>query len=372
MGIMIAQDRPGIFTAHLLLPLDVDSDTIESYEAVYTVLGASGEKYPIKIDEILVRSTYRPNVVVASQYTGPKKHIFIAGDAAHQNLPTGGYGMNMGLIDAVNIGWKLAMVIHGYGGPGLLESFEQERRPVALMSVERSAVHMSVHMGMKDVIGPDGAYLNSDDERGAEVRKRIEKHYWNDAENHDFGVIMGYIYRSGIVLPDESSPELAFAPERYSPSTCPGHRAPHVFLKNGHAIYDLYGDYFTLVDFTQPGSDGGAANLTRAASDLSLPLKHLQLADEEHASRIWEMPLVLVRPDGHVSWRGVSVGSKKIAIDILSVAAGFMPHTPSTYPAPKAPAAVAPDTAQEGFTSTVELEKQDENYELERIGDFQK
>jgi FAD-dependent monooxygenase len=120
-GAIIAQDEKDTWTTHLHLPLDTDPDTIDSYDAVYTILGGSGPKYEIKIDEILVRSTYRPSIAVARKYISPRSTIFLAGDAVHQNIPTGGYGMNMGLGDAFDLGWKLATVMKGYGGPALLK-----------------------------------------------------------------------------------------------------------------------------------------------------------------------------------------------------------------------------------------------------------
>lgn len=88
----IAQNEKDIFTTHLLLPMEVDSDTIGSEEAVYRALGGLHGPYPIAIDEVLVRSTYRPNIAIARNYSGFSGHVYLAGDAAHQNIPTGGYG----------------------------------------------------------------------------------------------------------------------------------------------------------------------------------------------------------------------------------------------------------------------------------------
>lgn len=81
-----------MWTTHLILQMDVDSDTITSEDAVYQALGGLYEPYKIEIDEILVRSTYRPNIAVSRSYSGAQGHVYLAGDAAHQNIPTGGYG----------------------------------------------------------------------------------------------------------------------------------------------------------------------------------------------------------------------------------------------------------------------------------------
>lgn len=94
-GAVICQDNKEIFTTHLMLPLGSESDDIGSHEAVYNVLGGTGVPFEIEIDEILVRSTYRHSVAVARTYRSALGNVFLAGDSAHQNVPTGGYGMNM-------------------------------------------------------------------------------------------------------------------------------------------------------------------------------------------------------------------------------------------------------------------------------------
>jgi FAD-dependent monooxygenase len=91
----ISQDDDHIFTCHLLLPMEADHESIDSHDAVYRVLGGMGGPFKVDIDEILVRSTYRHSIAVARSYRSKLGKIFLAGDAAHQNVPTGGYGMNM-------------------------------------------------------------------------------------------------------------------------------------------------------------------------------------------------------------------------------------------------------------------------------------
>jgi FAD-dependent monooxygenase len=91
----ICQDDENTFTTHLLLPMDVDHESIDSHEAVYRCLGGMGGPFKIEIEEILVRSTYRHSIAVARTYRSRLGRVFLAGDSAHQNIPTGGYGMNM-------------------------------------------------------------------------------------------------------------------------------------------------------------------------------------------------------------------------------------------------------------------------------------
>ena len=122
---VIAQDEVDTWTLHVDLGPDLtDEDPIgDPHELVITAVGR-----PVEITEVLASSIWRPTALLADSYR--RGRILLAGDAAHTMIPTGGYGMNTGLGDAFNLGWKLAAVIHGWGGPALLDSYEPERRPV--------------------------------------------------------------------------------------------------------------------------------------------------------------------------------------------------------------------------------------------------
>lgn len=227
--------------------------------------------------------------------------------AAHQNIPTGGYGMNMGLGDAYDIGWKLAAVIKGYGGPHLLESYGNERRPVALRNVERSGQHQSVHWEYCNWIKNAGeGVMISQSEAGKQLKQRIRNYiYEHDGENKDHGIEMGYRHRtSPVILRNDGESEPEWSVRDYIPSTWPGSRAPHVFLNDGStSIFDLFGDDYTIVDFTSSGEK--SRNFGKVAQELNIPLKQVHLPHEEHAAAIWQRKVVLVRPDQFVAWRGV-------------------------------------------------------------------
>lgn len=300
--------------------------------------------------------------------------VFLAGDAAHQNVPTGGYGMNTGLGDAYDIGWKLAAVVHGWGHPtGLLASYEAERRPVAITNVERSGVHMAVHMEAVARLGGGGAENldEEESEEGRRLREWIHRHYQeNDGENTDLGVEMGYRYKSDIILStldevEEEGP--AWDPHVYHPTTWPGGRPPHVFLTDGSAIFDQLGPWFTLVEFhdDQSNHELGSHFLVGAAADLGAPLSHIHLRNEPHAAQLWEKPLVLVRPDGHVAWRGYTVRDPPLARKIMKTAVGYHSAIPS-------PGGHSPDKIPAIFTSTSDTTTQVSGYELENMGEFQK
>lgn len=305
--------------------------------------------------------------------------VFLVGDAAHQNVPTGGYGMNTGLGDAFDIGWKLAAVIRGWGSPGLLAAYEQERRPVAIRNVERSGMHMDVHMRAVQMLA-DGKVFElerHDSEKGKRLRDSIHKHYQNhDGENTDLGIEMGYRYKSGIVWSprDEEeggSVEPPWDAHVYRATTWPGSRAPHVFLSDGSAIFDRFGKHFTLMEFEVTNKSAkfglGSHLLIEAANRLGVPLSHVRLTGEEHAARLWEKPLVLVRPDGHVTWRSDCVKDATIAGNIIETAVGChctVPDPGTIHDPGKIPA-VFTMVGDETTTQT-------RDYRLENMGDFQR
>ncbi|TVY34893.1 FAD-dependent monooxygenase [Lachnellula occidentalis] len=322
-GAIIAQDEVDTWTTHLFLPLDADHESISSEEAVYRVLGGMGGRYEIKIDEIIVRSTYRPNVAVSRSYSALNGRVFLAGDSAHQNIPTGGYGMNMGIGDAYDLGWKLSAVINGHGKRGLLDSYELERRPVASLTVEHSKIHNDVHGAVGKLMLPDATVIDHDSKEGKALRDIINQHYQeHDGENRDLGIEMGFHYKSPINIPDDDSlPVPMWTASRYIPSTWPGVRAPHVFLNDGTAIFDHFGKDYTLIEFPST-IDLGSKHIMDAAKENRVPLKHVLLPGEDNAFRIWGRHLILIRPDGHVAWRSDSIQDSTSAKKILDTIVG--------------------------------------------------
>ena len=364
---IIAQDEVDTFTVHLFLPLDVDTDQIKSEDVVYRALGGLYGDYHVEIDEILVRSVWRPNIAVTRTWQSAYCRSFLAGDSAHQNIPTGGYGMNMGIADAFNLGWKLAAVIEDQAGHALLASYEPERRPVALQNVEHSGVHFKVHQDLASIIpGDDPKRVDAETNEGRLLREQINHHYQlHDGENKDFGVEMGYRYNSAVVMrePDEVEPD--WSPHHFTPTTWPGGRAPSLFLSDGTAIFDKFGKHWTLVSFARDRL--GMDLIVQAASQLHVPLTLLELPEEAHAKAIYEKLLVLVRPDHHVGWRANSVESADAARDILETITGRLEAKSIWQPNGDKDIVHA-----RAFTSAGKLNTQTEVFDLDRMGDFQK
>lgn len=372
--VIISQDEVDTWTAHTPLPLDFDETTLNQEQAVHNVLGGSVGPYPIKIDEILVTSTWRPNIYLADKYISPKGRVFLSGDAAHQNIPTGGYGMNTAVGDSFDIGWKLAAVLSGYGGKTLLQSYEDERRPVAARNIERSGVHWSQHMFYKDLVekkGVDVALSNTPE--GDEIRKQIHDYILlNDGENKDLGIELGYRYNgSPVIFPDDDDQkEPTWTEKSYIASTWPGARAPHVFLKDqdDSSIFDLFGrgPEYSLVDFSPDARYITA--FSPKCKESGIPVKMIHLPNEAHVRDVWERDAVLVRPDDHVAWRAPlqSTGPENIDVDkILAVVTGRVAATAAGGKESEEVKKVK----QNGFTGTVGNVDHDN---VEHLSAFQK
>ena len=327
-GILISQDEKETWTVHQLFPMDVNPLDVNPMEVIFTVLGGSIGPYRIKVDEILVSGFWRPSTFAADAYVSQGGRIFLAGDSVHQCIPTGAYGMNTGVGDGWDIAWKMAAVLHGFGGEQLLRSYEIERRPVGLRNVARSRDLMQVHLTYLEWVrsAPEGCLLCADCEEGRLLREKIVRHIENnDTEVSEEGMELDYRHpNSPVVVSDSTSTARQPSWEllHYTPSTLPGHRAPYLTLSDGlTSTYDLYGPWYSIFDFS---SDGDAARIfANVAGQLNIPLKPVHLPSELHVKRTWECEAVLIRPDGYVAWRSSLAAHERTARAALLVAVGL-------------------------------------------------
>ncbi|HXS38578.1 MAG TPA: FAD-dependent oxidoreductase [Stellaceae bacterium] len=223
--------------------------------------------------------------------------VFIAGDAAHLTSPTGGFGMNMGIQDAVDLSWKLDACLSGWGGPHLLESYTPERRPVSIRNVNEA----SGNLGRMRSPGENKALLD-DTPEGAALRTQLGKEFTAamTREWHTLGIHLGYRYDDSPIIWPDGTPAPPMEVMTYDQTARPGARAPHVWLKDGRSTLDLFGKAFVLLRIGKDAPAGEA--LAKAASQRGVPLVEVAL-DEPEVARAYERRLVLVRPDGHVAWR---------------------------------------------------------------------
>ena len=278
----------GVDEWRLSVYLDEEPEPGDAVAWVHEAVGA-----PIDV-EILAAQPWSGHCVVARRYRAGR--VFLAGDSAHLLWPKGGFGANTGIGDAVDLGWKLAAVLQGWGGPALLDSYELERRPIAV----RNVTEASSNWKSDSQLEPDAVLARADaegDRARSETGEMIRR-----ARGREFlctGVQLGYRYSGSPICLADGTPEPPDEPDDYVPSTWPGCRAPHAWLPDGSSVLDHFGRGFALV----VSGPADPSSLVEAAQQRGLPLTVLRLTDPT-AARLYERPLVLVRPDGHVGWRG--------------------------------------------------------------------
>lgn len=225
--------------------------------------------------------------------------IFLAGDACHIHPPVGGYGMNMGIGDGVDLGWKLAAVLQGWGGEGLLDTYEAERRGVHRRVIDAAMANqatLSLHL-----VRPE---LEADTAEGEAMRRQLGEALAvaRLREFRGLGVMLGYHYEGSPIVATEPGSPPDPPPGVYEPSARPGALAPHAWLDDGRSLYDAFGAGFTLLGFSEAAA--GAFEAARAdAEALGVPLVTVRI-DDARVAALYERGLALVRPDQHVAWRG--------------------------------------------------------------------
>jgi 2-polyprenyl-6-methoxyphenol hydroxylase-like FAD-dependent oxidoreductase len=253
---------------------------LEGEHAKRLIRNAAGVDLPL---EILSNDEWVAHRLIADRYRD--RRVFLAGDACHVHPPFGGYGMNMGISDGVDLGWKLSAVLQGWGGAALLDSYERERRPVHEYVMDEAVANHALlpkqmwREGLEDAT-PEGERLRA--AVGAEIKAAKIREF------STLGVVKGYHYSgSPIVVGDGTAP-----PPRdfrnYVPSAHPGCIAPHAWLEDGSSLYDHFGRDFTLL-------------VTDGSSTGNLPVKILRRPELRD---LYQARYTLIRPDQHVAWRG--------------------------------------------------------------------
>ena len=240
-------------------------------------------------------------------------NVFIAGDAAHLFTPAGGLGYNTAVEDAVNLGWKLASSIKGRGGEVLLDSYECERRPLAIRNT-RYARTFADSMGL--YFAP--AEIEDDSPAGDKARRDAGNYFdrHTRAEFNIPGVTFGGRYDGSPIICDDPEPAPPDSASQYIPSGKPGGRPPHVWLADGKSLYDLFGKEWTILQLgpRPPEVD----RFRKAAASMQFDLTVVAL-EEPSLRDLYGSSLVLIRPDQIVAWRGES---DEVAAQVLAFANG--------------------------------------------------
>ena len=312
-GLMEAQPHgPGVMYwqvnadgASLIGPMDKDDvwffmptgmkpgETLTSAEAADAIRRATAIDLPY---EVLSTDEWVASRLIASRYR--QDRVFLVGDACHLHPPFGGYGMNMGVADAADLGWKLAAVLQGWGGPALLDSYELERRPVHVEVMDEAVANHAVLGGQLFRKG-----LEDDTPEGDAVREEVGRRIVSTKtrEFRTLATVLGYCYGDSPVIVRDGPPQPSQSGQDYRPDASPGCLAPHAWLDDGRSLYDAFGDGFALV--TAQGAEAEAARAAWEARETATPLR--VVAPPEVAVReLYGAALTLVRPDQHVAWRG--------------------------------------------------------------------
>jgi 2-polyprenyl-6-methoxyphenol hydroxylase-like FAD-dependent oxidoreductase len=286
---------------------DVDPATIDPAELIRRGTGLSD--LPI---EIVGTDPWVAHRLVADRYS--KGRVFLAGDACHLHPPFGGFGMNMGIGDAIDLGWKMAARLGGWGGAALLASYEQERRKVHVRTIAEAVTNFE--STSNQLVQPA---LEEPGPVGEATRREVADIILATKvrEFRTLGLVLGMRYEDSPIVVDDGS-----APPKdhfmlYLPSAHPGCLAPHLWLADGSSLYDHFGEGFTLL--MTEGSCSEADTFNAAAERAGVPLTLLTLPDKRLRHR-YDARFALIRPDQHVAWRGNALPDD--VYDLLAIVTG--------------------------------------------------
>ena len=263
--------------------------------------------------EVLSADTWSAHEMLADRYAD--RRMILAGDACHLHPPAGGYGMNMGVGDGVDLGWKIAATLQGWGEPELVASYEAERRPVHRAVLDEAMANYAIY------VAPTPPEIEDETPQGEAIRAKAGAGIQaSKAREFDtLGTVLGLCYQSPLIEADDTP-----APEHdsqvYSPSARPGCLAPHAWLSDGRSLYDLFGLGFALV----VARDADEFEVGKAVADANVLRVPLVMVRPEGVDvvALYGAPITLVRPDQHVAWRGArwdgalarAVGSREPAM----------------------------------------------------------
>jgi len=261
--------------------------------------------------EMLYVGAWKLNLLLAERYHVGR--VFLAGDAVHLVIPTGGLGMNSGVGDAIDLGWKLAATLRGWGGPNLLASYDIERRQVGDRVIGASRYAWLGRRKWRAQYRPKIREATPDSQAARDQLARVAA-IEQRKSNEMIGAELGYRYvGSPVIWEEPGGPEHLF--REYVPTTWPGARLPHVWLRTSTqadnalgappesrtAIQDLIGDVYTLLRLGRTTAD--TSGLEDSMRAYGAPFRMLTI-DDDAARDVYGYDLLLLRPDMHVAWRG--------------------------------------------------------------------
>jgi hypothetical protein len=281
---------------HAPVPLGTTRDNFDFRRMLHD---AVGQPFDLEFEHV---GFWELRVAIANSYR--KGRVFIAGDAAHSHPPYGGYGINTGLEDARNLGWKLAATLQGWGGAGLLDSYDAERRPV-FASTARDFIERFIE--------EDRAFLN----RYAPERDKAEFIQKWTGRNAGAAEVTAFEpnYEGSPLVGGTGAPS---AVGSHSFAARAGHHLPPQVMADGRNVYQALGRGFTLLSC---GGDPAQVAAFRAAADAArIPLE--VVVDAMGGCPGYAAPLVLIRPDQFVAWAGAGCDAGAVLARAVGRAGG--------------------------------------------------
>ena len=299
-GFLMNWDGGTTFTYHYILADGQSPDDIDVDSLIHAV---ADRKLPV---DIVAVQPWTAHALVAKHYRCGR--VFLAGDAAHLFTPTGGFGMNTGVSDVIDIAWKLQAVLEGWGGDRLLDSYEEERRPIGVRNTRISGTYFHI---LRHIYRYDDE-LDEDSERGEIARAQIKREL--DAQVIGLidsgGCLLGYRYENSSICVHDGSAAPPDHPQLYWPTSRPGHRAPHVWLDDGASLLDKFGRDFTLLRLDKTAN---TSTLETAAMAAGVPLTCIDV-NSDRVAAVYACKLAIVRPDLMVAWRGNEAPRDPVAL----------------------------------------------------------
>jgi hypothetical protein len=289
-------------------------DTVDRENCIRLILGV-GPSFPF---EILAKEDWTARRMIADRFRD--RRVFLCGDAAHIWVPNAGYGMNAGIADAMNLSWMLAGVLKGWAPPALLASYEAERMPIT-EQVSHYAMDTSRALARQRSVMPDNIEDAGPDGDAARARIGQEAYNINLGQFCCGGLNFGYFYENSPIIAHDRETAPPYTLFDFTPSTVPGCRTPHIWLRGNVSLYDALGPDFTLLRF-DPNAD--VRDLLSAAALRGVPLT---LLDVETPEPVYEQKLVLSRPDQHIAWRGDKAPADPF--DLIDRVRGAIGSTPN-------------------------------------------
>jgi hypothetical protein len=293
-GNMYAIDGRETWLIHnYLTPAETNFDEVDRDACIRLILGVGPDfEY-----EVIGTEDWIGRRLVADRFHD--RRVFICGDAAHIWVPMAGYGMNAGIADATDLSWQLAGVLEGWAAPAILDAYEAERLPITAQ-VSRFAMDHAMALAAQRGAVPDD--IETPGLGGDLVRAQVGSAAYDLNVNQYCcgGLNFGSFYDASPVIAYDGEPAPGYTMSNFTPSTVPGCRVPHLWLRDGRSLYDAVGPGFTLLRRDRPVQVDG---LVAAAAHRGVPLTVLDL-DAEEAPALYPRNLVLARPDQHVAWRG--------------------------------------------------------------------